>query len=191
VRVRLKEMRSFGPGALEPQGTGAQHDMRIAAKRLRYVLESTEFCLGRSAATARRRARDLQDLLGELHDCDVMLPRVEGHLAELRPESGAGRPSEPSRRATSSRPRSGKRATPPCVRRARRPISRPRGVRSAAASRVQAADRRAAGAKASASLRYLVISMEGQTALRPDRQHPGELGERFVGALGYAARAHA
>ena len=33
--------------------------------------------------------------------------------------------------------------------------------------------------------------MEGQTALRPDRQHPGELGERFVGALGYAARAHA
>jgi len=84
VRVRLKEMRSFAPGALEPQGTGAQHDMRIASKRLRYVLESTEFCLGRSAATARRRARDLQDLLGELHDCDVMLPRVEGHLAELR-----------------------------------------------------------------------------------------------------------
>ncbi len=33
--------------------------------------------------------------------------------------------------------------------------------------------------------------MEGQTALRPDRQHPGELGERFVDALGYAARAHA
>ena len=84
VRVRLKEMRSFAPRALEPGDTGAQHDMRIAAKRLRYVLESTEFCLGRSAQTARRRTRDLQDLLGELHDCDVMLPRVESHLAELR-----------------------------------------------------------------------------------------------------------
>src|SRR5438876_7316418 len=33
--------------------------------------------------------------------------------------------------------------------------------------------------------------MEGQTALRPDRQHRGELGERFVDALGYATRAHA
>jgi (p)ppGpp synthase/HD superfamily hydrolase len=33
--------------------------------------------------------------------------------------------------------------------------------------------------------------MEGQTALRADRQHRGELGERFVDALGYAARVHA
>ena len=89
VRVRLKEMRSFSPGALESQETGAQHDMRIAAKRLRYVLESTEFFLGRPAATARRRARDLQDLLGELHDCDVMLPRVQSHLAELRDADAA------------------------------------------------------------------------------------------------------
>src|SRR5436189_185107 len=67
VRVRLKEMRSFVPRALEPGDIDAQHDMRIAAKRLRYVLESTEFCLGRPAQTARRRARDLQDGLGELH----------------------------------------------------------------------------------------------------------------------------
>ena len=49
--------------------------MRIAAKRLRYILEMTEFCFGKPPHTARRRARDLQDLLGELHDCDVMLPR--------------------------------------------------------------------------------------------------------------------
>lgn len=89
VRVRLKEMRSFVPAALEPHATAPQHDMRIAAKRLRYVLESTEFCLGRPAQTARRRVRDLQDLLGELHDCDVMLPRVEGHLTELREADAA------------------------------------------------------------------------------------------------------
>ena len=63
--------------------------MRIAAKRLRYILETTEFCFGKPAQTARRRARDLQDLLGELHDCDVMLPRVEAHLAELRAEDAA------------------------------------------------------------------------------------------------------
>ena len=44
-----------------PSGIKAQHDMRIAAKRLRYVLEATEFCFGRPAEVARRRARDLQD----------------------------------------------------------------------------------------------------------------------------------
>jgi hypothetical protein len=84
VRVRLEELRSFVPRALDAEEIEAQHDMRIAAKRLRYVLEATEFCFGRAGETGRRRARDLQNVLGELHDCDVMLPRVRDHLAELR-----------------------------------------------------------------------------------------------------------
>jgi CHAD domain len=90
VLVRLDEMRSFAPKAIDEGEVKAQHDMRIAAKRLRYVLEATEFCFGRSGETARRRARDLQDVLGELHDCDVMLPRVREHLAELRSEDSRG-----------------------------------------------------------------------------------------------------
>jgi CHAD domain-containing protein len=84
VAVRLEELRSFAPAALQPGCDREQHDLRIAAKRLRYVLEATELCFGRAAGTARRRARDLQDILGELHDCDVMLPRVNEHLAQLR-----------------------------------------------------------------------------------------------------------
>ena len=70
VRVRLDELHSFAPKALKPERSDDQHDMRIAAKRLRYVLEATELCFGRPGVTARRRARDLQDLLGELHDCE-------------------------------------------------------------------------------------------------------------------------
>jgi CHAD domain-containing protein len=89
IRVRLDEMLSFAPAALEFERVRDQHDMRIAAKRLRYVLETTEFCFGEPAQRARHRARDLQDLLGELHDCDVMLPRVEAHLAALRAEDAA------------------------------------------------------------------------------------------------------
>jgi CHAD domain len=83
VQVRLDEMMSFAPKALDGK-VKAQHDMRIAAKRLRYVLEVTGFCFGKPADTARRRARDLQDILGEIHDCDVMLPRVRSHLEELQ-----------------------------------------------------------------------------------------------------------
>jgi hypothetical protein len=84
VQARLDELASFAPKALDQDRVKAQHDMRIAAKRLRYVLEITGFCFGRPADTARRRARDLQDILGELHDCDVMLPRVQRHLEELQ-----------------------------------------------------------------------------------------------------------
>jgi hypothetical protein len=86
VRTRVDELRSFAPQALDPDATEAQHDMRIAAKRLRYVLEVTGFCFGAPAQTARRRARDLQDLLGEMHDCDVMLPRVQAEIDRLRGE---------------------------------------------------------------------------------------------------------
>jgi hypothetical protein len=86
IAVRLDELLSLAPQALREDQSEAQHDMRIAAKRLRYVLEATGFCFGRVADTARRRARDLQDILGELHDCDVMLPRVLGHLERLREE---------------------------------------------------------------------------------------------------------
>ena len=89
VRVRLDEMSSFAPKALEAGKVKKQHDMRIAAKRLRYVLEVTGFCFGRSADIARKRARDLQEILGDLHDCDVMLPRVQRHLADLRDADAA------------------------------------------------------------------------------------------------------
>lgn len=84
VKVRLEEMLDFVPKVLERDRITEQHDMRIAAKRLRYVLEVAGFCFGQPADTARRRARDLQDILGEMHDCDVMLPRVQQHLEELQ-----------------------------------------------------------------------------------------------------------
>jgi hypothetical protein len=86
VRTRADELRSFAPEALDPVATEAQHNMRIAAKRLRYVLEVTGFCFGAPAQTARRRARELQDLLGEMHDCDLMLPRVQAEIERLRGE---------------------------------------------------------------------------------------------------------
>ena len=89
VSVRLDEMRSFAPAALDPANSVAQHDMRIAAKRLRYILEATGFCFGKPAQTAARRARDLQGLLGEVHDCDVMLPTIDTHIADLRAEDAA------------------------------------------------------------------------------------------------------
>jgi len=85
VRVRLGELCDFGPKVADPKNVRELHAMRIAAKRLRYVLEATaDPCFGPYAHTAAKRAKELQDLLGEIHDCDVQLPRVEALVASLR-----------------------------------------------------------------------------------------------------------
>lgn len=78
LATRLDEMRGFADDALSPDAGAAQHDMRIAAKRLRYVLEIFQTCLGEEAAEARRAAKQLQSVLGDLHDCDLMRDKVEG-----------------------------------------------------------------------------------------------------------------
>lgn len=76
VRRRLDELCSFMPAAADPEEVVALHDMRIAAKRLRYVLEVTGPCFGAYAKTATKHVKDLQDLLGEIHDCDVQIPET-------------------------------------------------------------------------------------------------------------------
>lgn len=76
VATRLEEMLALAGPALDPGAAEAQHDLRIAAKRLRYVLEIVEPCFGAEAKRARKAAKELQGVLGELHDCDVMLPHA-------------------------------------------------------------------------------------------------------------------
>jgi hypothetical protein len=76
ILARVDELIALAPRALDPAQIRASHDLRIAAKRLRYLLELTGHLFGPYAKEAGRRARDLQDLLGEIHDCDETLPRV-------------------------------------------------------------------------------------------------------------------
>lgn len=86
VAVRLRELEELGSQAVEGGAVEALHDTRIAAKRLRYVLELVGPAFGRPAANGARVARGLQDLLGELHDCDEMLARLDAHAERLRGE---------------------------------------------------------------------------------------------------------
>jgi hypothetical protein len=84
VAVRLGELEALGPPALEHGEAGALHDMRIASKRLRYVLEMAAPALGEAALKGAKTAKALQDVLGEIHDCDEMLPRIAARIARLR-----------------------------------------------------------------------------------------------------------
>lgn len=84
LSIRLDELYSFD--ASEP---GDLHDMRIAAKRVRYILEAAEPVFGVPAARGVKTMKQLQDLLGDIHDCDELLPLVERHADKLRSEDAA------------------------------------------------------------------------------------------------------
>ena len=89
VRVRLDELCSFMPAAADPDEVVALHDMRIAAKRLRYVLEVTGPCFGPYAKAATKHVKELQDLLGEIHDCDVQIPETSAFAGRLQAADAA------------------------------------------------------------------------------------------------------
>ncbi len=84
VDTRLVELCAFMPGVQDPRRVSELHDMRIAAKRLRYILEITGPCFGPYAKTATRLVKDVQDLLGEIHDCDVQIPETAAFAEMLQ-----------------------------------------------------------------------------------------------------------
>ena len=77
----------------DPANVTELHDMRIACKRLRYLLEIFGIAFGdRPRAVQLDQIAELQDLLGDIHDCDVQIPMLEEHLAWLSErEAGAAR----------------------------------------------------------------------------------------------------
>jgi CHAD domain-containing protein len=89
VRTRLGELCRLAARAQEPEHVTDLHDARIAAKRLRYVLEMTSDCFGPYAETATKKARDIQDLLGEIHDADEMLPWLAAVRHRVRDRDAA------------------------------------------------------------------------------------------------------
>jgi hypothetical protein len=121
--VRAREVESFVPQALDPAEAKAQHDMRIAAKRLRYLLELVAPALGEPAADGAKAAKRLQTVLGEIHDCDEMLDRTQRHVERLR-----GEDAEALRHAAG-----GARDLDPAVARAAPNRARYRGLESLAA----------------------------------------------------------
>ncbi len=56
------------------------HQMRIAAKRLRYAIELHTQCWGEELAPFAKEVGKLQESLGELHDCDVWLEGLGARL---------------------------------------------------------------------------------------------------------------
>lgn len=79
--VRIAELWSWAEHLPYPDRVRELHDMRIAAKRLRYLLEFFEPCFGEGFKDRLKRFKQLQDYLGEIHDCDVWVDYLRDQLA--------------------------------------------------------------------------------------------------------------
>jgi hypothetical protein len=81
IAVRIAEFYSYEPFVTRPEHSIELHDLRIAAKRLRYTLELFEPQLGAEGKRLISRVKDLQEELGNLHDHDVRIEFIGDELS--------------------------------------------------------------------------------------------------------------
>ena len=86
VAVRAQELFDYAAGVLDTGDIERVHDMRVATRRLRAVLEIYAPCFPRSRfRPVLRDVKALADALGERRDPDVLLARLralEEHVLE-------------------------------------------------------------------------------------------------------------
>ncbi len=76
IEVRLDELLSFSEYVSDPANVTELHDLRIAAKRLRYTLELFRFALPKEVSALIEEIKEVQERIGDMHDADVMIERV-------------------------------------------------------------------------------------------------------------------
>ena len=84
VEVRAEEVFSFRDRALDTSDIEGVHDMRVATRRLRAVMEIFAVCFPKQQhRRALREVKELADVLGERRDPDVMIDGLEGIATRL------------------------------------------------------------------------------------------------------------
>ena len=94
LHTRLEELYQFAPYISDPGRVEELHNMRIAAKRLRYTMEIFQPCFsGKDFGKLYDQVKSVQEQIGEIHDRDVRGPLLQAFLddhAAARPEVRAG-----------------------------------------------------------------------------------------------------
>jgi CHAD domain-containing protein len=84
ILERLRELEKLSESLYRPFDVEPLHDMRIAAKRLRYAIELFQDCWGRTMKAYAKRVARMQTALGELHDCDVWVEIIGEEMLNAR-----------------------------------------------------------------------------------------------------------
>ena len=91
VEVRAREVFDLAQGVLDTGDIERVHDMRVATRRLRAVMEIFAACFPKKEHRALlREVKRLADTLGERRDPDVMIAALETIAASLSAEDRPG-----------------------------------------------------------------------------------------------------
>jgi CHAD domain-containing protein len=84
ISLRLEEFLSYESCVSKPEQVEELHAMRIAAKRLRYTLEIFAPLYEDELKEPLKAVREAQELLGDIHDCDVWAQYLSQFMEEER-----------------------------------------------------------------------------------------------------------
>ena len=98
IQDKLAILRAFDPLIYDQEKIEELHEMRIAAKNLRYTMEIFTPLYQSGLKPAINHIKEAQDILGDIHDFDVWTDLLPGFLEEERKKnckiSWASRPYE-------------------------------------------------------------------------------------------------
>jgi CHAD domain-containing protein len=82
--LRQEEMLAYDASVYHPEQVEELHAMRIAAKRLRYTIEVFAPLYDDGLKQPLQTTREVQDVLGDIHDCDVWVQVLPRFMEEER-----------------------------------------------------------------------------------------------------------
>ena len=77
-------MSYSGKAVNHPRLKNVLHQMRITGKPLRYAMEYSEAAFGVEFKKCLTEIKYIIELIGEIHDTDVIIPELNLHLKEIR-----------------------------------------------------------------------------------------------------------
>jgi CHAD domain-containing protein len=96
ILARLEELQALSGSLYRPLKTKPLHQMRLAAKYLRYALELFALCWTEPLLPFAKEIAKLQTSLGELHDCDLWMADLGAALQDGAPASDGAQMQERS-----------------------------------------------------------------------------------------------
>jgi CHAD domain-containing protein len=84
IREKRRELFAFESALSDPGDQTGHHQMRIAAKRLRYTMEICDPACEGQLAPFIKGVKKVQTLLGDVHDCDVWMADIDAFMEAER-----------------------------------------------------------------------------------------------------------
>jgi CHAD domain-containing protein len=84
INAQLEAFLAYGPIVDQPDKVEELHEMRIVAKKLRYTMETFAPLYGERLKKSLQSVKLAQELLGDIHDCDVWLDYLPAFIEEER-----------------------------------------------------------------------------------------------------------